>query len=242
MQLLHTALSKCKIVPVVVVHDVAHAAPLANALANGGLTVVEVTMRTPAALDVISAMVKARPDLVTGAGTVLNAEHLQQARDAGAHFGVSPGTSAALREAIVASGWAFIPGCATPSEAMTLSEAGFEVVKLFPAEVVGGLNMLNPWQRPCRILSSCPQVACAWTKSPNTPRSPTSSPSVVRGLCHPHCLKQATSQRLRNSRVRRLRRPKSNDSIEQACATQKHWSDAAVVLGCASACEFDTFI
>ena len=99
MQLLHTALSKCKIVPVVVVHDVAHAAPLANALANGGLTVVEVTMRTPAALDVISAMVKARPDLVTGAGTVLNAEHLQQARDAGAHFGVSPGTSAALREA-----------------------------------------------------------------------------------------------------------------------------------------------
>ncbi len=148
MQKLHAALAKCKIVPVVVVHDVAHAAPLANALANGGLTVVEVTMRTPAALAVISAMVKARPDLVTGAGTVLNAEHLQQARDAGAHFGVSPGTSAALREAIVASGWAFIPGCATPSEAMTLSEAGFEVVKLFPAEVVGGLNMLKSMAAP----------------------------------------------------------------------------------------------
>lgn len=148
MQQLHAALKKCKIVPVVVVHDVAHAAPLANALANGGLTVVEVTMRTPAALDVISAMVKARPDLVTGAGTVLNAEHLQQARDAGAHFGVSPGTSAALREAIAASGWAFIPGCATPSEAMTLAEAGFEVVKLFPAEVVGGLNMLKSMAAP----------------------------------------------------------------------------------------------
>lgn len=148
MQQLKTALSLCKIVPVVVVHDVAHAAPLANALANGGLTVVEVTMRTPAALDVISAMVKARPDLVTGAGTVLNAEHLQQARDAGAHFGVSPGTSAALREAILASGWAFIPGCATPSEAMTLAEAGFEVVKLFPAEVVGGLNMLKSMAAP----------------------------------------------------------------------------------------------
>ena len=148
MQKLHAALAKCKIVPVVVVHDVAHAAPLANALANGGLTVVEVTMRTPAALAVISAMVKARPDLVTGAGTVLNAEHLQQARDAGAHFGVSPGTSAALREAILASGWAFIPGCATPSEAMTLSEAGFEVVKLFPAEVVGGLNMLKSMAAP----------------------------------------------------------------------------------------------
>ena len=148
MQILKAALAKCKIVPVVVVHDVAHAVPLANALANGGLTVVEVTMRTPAALDVISAMVKARPDLVTGAGTVLNATHLQQARDAGAHFGVSPGTSPALREAILASGWTFIPGCATPSEAMTLADAGFEVVKLFPAEVVGGLNMLKSLASP----------------------------------------------------------------------------------------------
>ena len=148
MQTLQAALAKCKIVPVVVVNDVAHAVPLANALANGGLTVVEVTMRTPAALDVISAMVKARPDLVTGAGTVLNATHLQQARDAGAHFGVSPGTSPALREAILASGWTFIPGCATPSEAMTLADAGFEVVKLFPAEVVGGLNMLKSLASP----------------------------------------------------------------------------------------------
>lgn len=148
MQTLKVALATCKIVPVVVVHDLAHAVPLANALANGGLTVVEVTMRTPAALDVISAMVKARPDLVTGAGTVLNATHLQQARDAGAHFGVSPGTSPALREAILASGWTFIPGCATPSEAMTLADAGFEVVKLFPAEVVGGLNMLKSLASP----------------------------------------------------------------------------------------------
>lgn len=148
MNQLKTALSKCKIVPVVVVHDVAHAAPLANALANGGLTVVEVTMRTPAALDVIRAMVNARPDLVTGAGTILNAAHLQQARDAGAHFGVSPGTSPALREAILAANWPFIPGCATPSEAMTLAEHGFEVVKLFPAEVVGGLDMLKSMAAP----------------------------------------------------------------------------------------------
>ena len=148
MNRLQTALSQCKIVPVVVVHDVAHAAPLANALANGGLTVVEVTMRTPAALDVIRAMVNARPDLVTGAGTILNAAHLQQARDAGAHFGVSPGTSPALREAILAANWPFIPGCATPSEAMTLAEHGFGVVKLFPAEVVGGLDMLKSMAAP----------------------------------------------------------------------------------------------
>jgi 2-dehydro-3-deoxyphosphogluconate aldolase / (4S)-4-hydroxy-2-oxoglutarate aldolase len=148
LQQLKTALSKCKIVPVVVVHDVAHAAPLANALANGGLTVVEVTMRTPAALDAIRAMVNARPDLVTGAGTILNAVHLQQARDAGAHFGVSPGTSPALREAILAANWPFIPGCATPSEAMTLAEHGFGVVKLFPAEVVGGLDMLKSMAAP----------------------------------------------------------------------------------------------
>lgn len=148
MQQLNAALAKCKIVPVVVVKDVAHAAPLANALANGGLTVVEVTMRTPAALEVISEMVKARPDLVTGAGTVLNAEHLAQARAAGANFGVSPGTSEALLRAILDSGWDFIPGCATPSEAMYLAEHGFKVVKLFPAEVVGGLNMLKAMAAP----------------------------------------------------------------------------------------------
>lgn len=148
MNTLKTALSKCKIVPVVVVHDVAHAAPLANALANAGLTVVEVTMRTPAALEVISAMVQARPDLITGAGTILNTTHLQQARDAGAHFGVSPGASEALREAILAANWPFIPGCATPSEAMILAEHGFEIVKLFPAEVVGGLAMLQSMAAP----------------------------------------------------------------------------------------------
>ena len=148
MSKLHNALSVCKIVPVVVVNDVAHAAPLARALQNGGLTVVEVTLRTPAALDVIRAMRETCPDMVIGAGTVVNEATLQAAREAGAEFGVSPGTSPSLLKAIVESGWEFIPGCATPSEAVTLADAGFKVVKLFPAEVVGGLAMLKSLASP----------------------------------------------------------------------------------------------
>ena len=148
MQKLQTALSKCKIVPVVVVNEIAHAAPLAHALQNGGLTVVEVTLRTPCALDVITAMRQACPDMVIGAGTILNAQNLNDARNAGAEFGVSPGTSPELLQAIIESGWNFIPGCATPSEAMRLADAGFKVVKLFPAEVVGGLAMLKSMASP----------------------------------------------------------------------------------------------
>ena len=151
MQKLQIALNQCKIVPVVVVDDVQHAAPLAQALQRGGMTVVEVTLRTAAALDVITAMRASCPDMVIGAGTILNAEHLQAARAAGAQFGVSPGTSPELLQAIKQAkqkGFDFIPGCATPSEALTLADAGFDVVKLFPAEVVGGLNMLKSLASP----------------------------------------------------------------------------------------------
>lgn len=95
MNKLQTALAQCKIVPVVVVNDVNHAAPLARALQDGGLTVVEVTLRTPAALEVISTMRAACPELVIGAGTILNDDNIRAARDAGAEFGVSPGTSRA---------------------------------------------------------------------------------------------------------------------------------------------------
>ena len=87
MQKLQTALAQCKIVPVVVVNDLTHAAPLAHALQNGGLTVVEVTLRTPVALEVISAMRQACPEMVIGAGTILNAQNITDARNAGAEFG-----------------------------------------------------------------------------------------------------------------------------------------------------------
>ena len=151
MSKLHNALAQCKIVPVVVVDDVTHAIPLAQALQRGGMTVVEVTLRTAAALDVIRAMRAACPEMVIGSGTILNEETLQAARDAGAEFGVSPGTSPDLLKAISAAreeGFDFIPGCATPSEALTAADAGFDVVKLFPAEVVGGLNMIKSLASP----------------------------------------------------------------------------------------------
>ena len=93
-------------------------------------------------------MRQACPDMVIGAGTILNAQNITDARNAGAEFGVSPGTSPALLKAIMDSGWNFIPGCATPSEAIALAEAGFNIVKLFPAEVVGGLAMLKSLASP----------------------------------------------------------------------------------------------
>ena len=166
MQKLQTSLAKCKIVPVVVVNDLAHAVPLAHALQNGGLTVVEVTLRTACALEVISAMRGACPDMVIGAGTILNAQNIADARNAGAEFGVSPGTSPALLKAILDSGWNFIPGCATPSEALTLADAGFKIVKLFPAEVVGGLNMLKSLASPLPHIQFMPTGGVRLDKVP----------------------------------------------------------------------------
>lgn len=148
MNPLEHALNLCKIVPVVVINHIEQAIPLAQALHRGGMTVVEVTLRTPVAFEAIRLMRQTCPELVIGAGTILNTQNLNDARDAGAHFGVSPGTSDTLRQAIIESGWDFIPGCATPSEAMTLAQAGFDIVKLFPAEVVGGLNMLKSLAAP----------------------------------------------------------------------------------------------
>ena len=144
------------VVPVLIVEEVAHAAPLARALVAGGLRALEVTLRTPAALDAIRAMTDAAPDAVVGAGTLRTPGDVKAAVTAGARFGVSPGLSAAVLDAADEAGLPMLPGVATPSEAMAGAERGLEILKFFPAEANGGTPVLEAWASPLAGLVFCP--------------------------------------------------------------------------------------
>ncbi len=156
IDVLRTALGQAPIVPVLTVADPAHGAPLARALVAGGLTSVEVTLRTPAALEVLKAMREAKTGLLVGAGTVLTPADVQAARGAGADFLVTPGLSPGLLSALKGQEAAVIPGAATASEAMARAEAGFDLVKLFPAEVAGGVALLRALAAPLPHLTFLP--------------------------------------------------------------------------------------
>jgi len=149
-------LGRTPVVPVLTIEDAAQAVPLARALVSGGLAVLEVTLRTAAALAAIKAIAEAVPDAVVGAGTVINAADIGKAVAAGARFLVSPGTTAALADAFAAVPVAALPGCATVSEAVALAEHGFEVLKFFPAEPSGGLAWLNAVAEPLPRIRFCP--------------------------------------------------------------------------------------
>ncbi|ATG36698.1 bifunctional 4-hydroxy-2-oxoglutarate aldolase/2-dehydro-3-deoxy-phosphogluconate aldolase [Phaeobacter piscinae] len=143
------------IVPVLVVHDVAHARPLAEALVAGGLPALEVTLRTPAALDVIAEMATVKGGVV-GAGTLVTPEDVTRAVAAGAQFGVSPGATDTLLDAAEAAGLPMLPGAATASEAMRLFARGYDMLKLFPAEASGGAPALKAIGAPLPQISFCP--------------------------------------------------------------------------------------
>lgn len=143
------------VIPVLVVKDVAHAVPLAEALVSGGLHVLEVTLRTPAALEVIRAMSQVKGAIV-GAGTVLNAKDVQAAKQAGATFAVSPGATESLLAAAEAEQLALLPGASTASEVMYLLERQYTALKFFPAESVGGIGMLKSLYGPLPAVSFCP--------------------------------------------------------------------------------------
>lgn len=152
------ALEICKlapIVPVLVVEDPAHAQPLAEALVKGGLPALEVTLRTPAALEVIAEMAKV-PGGVVGAGTLLTPEDVRKAKDAGAKFGVSPGATDRLLDACESEDLPLLPGVASASEAMRLLERGYSVMKFFPAEAAGGAPFLGSLASPLPQISFCP--------------------------------------------------------------------------------------
>ena len=150
------AVRKAPVVPAVSLPDVGSAAPVAEALAAGGVTVVEVLLRTPAALDGIAAMKQAKPDLLIAAGTVMNADDLDAALKAGADAVFTPGLTPSLCRALVRAGLPSVPGVATSSEAMVALESGFDVVKFFPAEAMGGPKTLSAIAGPLPTLRVIP--------------------------------------------------------------------------------------
>jgi len=143
------------IIPVLVVHDVTHARPLAEALVRGGLPVLEVTLRTPVALDVIREMAQVDGGIV-GAGTLITPDDVAAALNAGATFGVSPGATDKLLDACEEMGLPTLPGAASASEAMRLLERGYDMLKFFPAEASGGAPALKAIGAPLPQISFCP--------------------------------------------------------------------------------------
>ena len=157
-----------------VVDDVAHARPLAEALIAGGLPVLEVTLRTPAALDVIAAMAEVEGGVV-GAGTLVTPDDVVAAKAVGAQFGVSPGSTDALIAACEAEELPLLPGAATATEAMALYERGYDMLKFFPAEASGGAAMLKAIGAPLPQISFCPTGGV----SPENAESYLSLPNVI---------------------------------------------------------------
>jgi 2-dehydro-3-deoxyphosphogluconate aldolase/(4S)-4-hydroxy-2-oxoglutarate aldolase len=131
------------IIAVVVLRDLDRAVPLAHALIAGGIDVIELTLRTPAALPAIARLKRDVPELMVGAGTILSASDLEAARQAGADFGVSPGVNRSVLEAAARTGFSFAPGVATPSDIEAALEHGCRLLKFFPAEQIGGLRYFN---------------------------------------------------------------------------------------------------
>ena len=145
-----------RVVPVIVLTDAAHAVPLAHALLDGGIDVMEITLRSSAALASIEAVAKAVPQMHVGAGTVTRVAEVQQVIDAGATFALSPGCTDALVDAVQAARLPFIPGVMTPGEVMLRREQGFSLMKLFPAQQAGGMGMLKALGGPLPDVRFCP--------------------------------------------------------------------------------------
>lgn len=149
-------LRRAPVIPVIVLEDARRAAPLAEALVAGGLPVLEVTLRTPAALEAVKLMRQAAPDAVVGVGTIIAPEQFAAARDAGAQFGVSPGCTAQLAVAARESGLPWLPGVMTPGEVMQARASGFNPCKLFPALQAGGTGMLKALHAVFPEMRFCP--------------------------------------------------------------------------------------
>jgi 2-dehydro-3-deoxyphosphogluconate aldolase/(4S)-4-hydroxy-2-oxoglutarate aldolase len=155
------------VIPVIVIDDVEQAVPLARALVAGGVRVLEVTLRTPVALDAIRAIAAEVPDAVVGVGTISRAEHFEQAIEAGARFGVSPGLSRELIEAAHASRLPLLPGVMTPSDVISARNAGFSELKLFPAQQAGGIGMLKALSGPFPDVTFCPTGGVTLATAPS---------------------------------------------------------------------------
>ena len=144
------------VIPVIAIEDLARAVPLAQALVAGGVRVLEVTLRTPVALDAIRLIARDVPEAIVGVGTLTRPEDFAEALDAGARFGVSPGLTPVLIEAARDSGLPLLPGVMTPSDVIAARLAGFRELKLFPAQQAGGIGMLKALAGPFPDVTFCP--------------------------------------------------------------------------------------
>ena len=156
MPTIHDILALGPVMPVIVIDDSQHAVPLAEALLRGGLRTIEITLRTAAAIDSIRAVAAACPDITIGAGTVIRPDFAVAARDAGAAFAVSPGTTQAVIDGCRAADLPLLPGASSVSEIMALQEAGFAAVKFFPANAAGGTGFIKSLISPLPGISVCP--------------------------------------------------------------------------------------
>ncbi|MGW0757213.1 bifunctional 4-hydroxy-2-oxoglutarate aldolase/2-dehydro-3-deoxy-phosphogluconate aldolase [Streptomyces sp. NPDC002814] len=154
------------VVPVVVVQDASDAVPLARALVAGGLPAIEVTLRTPVALDAIRAIAGEVPDAMVGAGTVITPEQVNESVAAGARFLVSPGWTDVLLEAMRGSGVPFLPGVSTTSEVVALLERGVTEMKFFPAQAAGGTAYLKSLAGPLPQARFCPTGGIGLASAP----------------------------------------------------------------------------
>ncbi|MDU6539352.1 bifunctional 4-hydroxy-2-oxoglutarate aldolase/2-dehydro-3-deoxy-phosphogluconate aldolase [Mixta calida] len=144
------------VVPVIVVNDLAHAVPMAKALVAGGVRVLEVTLRTPVAMDALKAIIQEVPDAIVGAGTVINTQQLAEVTAAGAQFVISPGITEPLLQTAVEGTVPLIPGISTVSELMTGMQYGLREFKFFPAEANGGVKALQAIAGPFPQVRFCP--------------------------------------------------------------------------------------
>jgi 2-dehydro-3-deoxyphosphogluconate aldolase/(4S)-4-hydroxy-2-oxoglutarate aldolase len=154
------------VIPVIVLNDVAHAVPLARALVEGGIRMLEVTLRTPQALACIEAIAKAVPEAVVGAGTLRSKADAQAAANAGARFAVSPGYTSALGAACRDLGLPLLPGVATGGEIMAAQGDDFSALKFFPALQAGGSAMLKAWSGPFFDVKFCPTGGISLQNAP----------------------------------------------------------------------------
>jgi 2-dehydro-3-deoxyphosphogluconate aldolase/(4S)-4-hydroxy-2-oxoglutarate aldolase len=164
---------QAKIIPVLTIERVEDAVPLARALVAGGVRVLEVTLRTPVAIEAAKAIIADVPEAVVGLGTILNANDLARAEALGAVFGISPGATPDLLQAAAGSGLPFAPGIATASELMLALAHGFNLLKFFPAEQSGGIKALRALAGPFPDVRFCPTGgigeanAASWLSEPN---------------------------------------------------------------------------
>jgi 2-dehydro-3-deoxyphosphogluconate aldolase/(4S)-4-hydroxy-2-oxoglutarate aldolase len=155
------------VMPVVVIDDADDAVPTARALLAGGIGVIELTLRTPAALAAIERVATEVPDIVIGAGTVTSPGQAKQAADAGSKFLVTPGCTDAVLDACFETGLPFLPGASTVSEAMRLAERGLSALKFFPAEASGGVAYLKSIAGPLPGLTFCPTGGITVASAPS---------------------------------------------------------------------------